>query len=277
MSHLVSDLSDQEPMIWCVPAFEALNQAEQIMQIHHVRLATRVELKASRVAQWLAVGDLEMASHWAQECNGGSELEQITLARLKLAQGRADEAYDLLDQQRLLAETGGRIGRLIEILGLLSLTLNAQDQPEDAQIMLNQAIYYAKPERYLRIFLDFGKPLYTILERSMIGNTSLPDLAGVYISNLLNTLDREIKASKVSSALGIPQQSSVSGASLDPLTERELDVLRLLAEGLTNKDIASRLVVAPSTIKQHLKNIYCKLDVHSRTQAVARSRELGLI
>jgi LuxR family maltose regulon positive regulatory protein len=66
-------------------------------------------------------------------------------------------------------------------------------------------------------------------------------------------------------------------ALIDPLTERELEVLQQLAQGLTNKGIADRLVVAPSTIKQHLKNIYSKLDVHSRTQAVTRARELGLL
>jgi LuxR family maltose regulon positive regulatory protein len=74
-----------------------------------------------------------------------------------------------------------------------------------------------------------------------------------------------------------PAPSTPGEALPDPLTERELEVLGLLANGLTNREIARRLVVAPSTIKQHLRNIYGKLDVHSRTQAVARGRELGLL
>jgi LuxR family maltose regulon positive regulatory protein len=179
--------------------------------------------------QWLAVGDVAMASRWAKECGGGSEREQITLARLRLAQGRADDAQRLLAQQRLLAEAGGRNGRLIEILGLQAIALKAQGQTSEAAATLSQAHFLAEPEGYKRLFLDMERP------------------------------------------------SPPAEALLSPLTERELEALRLLAEGLSNKEIAEQLIVAPSTVKQHLKNIYSKLDVHSRTQAVARGQELNLL
>jgi LuxR family maltose regulon positive regulatory protein len=223
------------------------------MQTFPFELATTIAFRAARVVQWLAVGDLETAGRWAAACDGGTELEQIALARLRLAQGRAAEALRLLDRQRPLAEAGGRSGRSIEILALSALALEALGRPGEADAALAQALFLARPEEYARLFLDLGKPLGELLARA----------AGDYGRDLLDAMRAERQATPVD-------------ALVEPITERELEVLQLLAEGLSNKKIADRLVVAPSTVKQHLKNIYGKLDVHSRTQAVARGRELGL-
>jgi LuxR family maltose regulon positive regulatory protein len=265
-------------------ALDALRSAEQVVQTHHVRLATRIELRASRVVQWLAVGDVETASHWAEECGGGSEVEQIALARLRLAQGRAAEAQRLLDRQRALAEAGGRTGRLIEILSLQALALEAQGRPDEAGAALSEALSLARPEGYVRLFLDLGQPLCELLERLVAPDTApephgaaIARIAGDYVRDLLDGFHQEREAGRSRVAEVSPLPSPLAQALVDPLTERELEVLQLLAEGLSNKKIAGRLVVAPSTVKQHLKNIYAKLDVHSRTQAVARGRELALL
>jgi LuxR family maltose regulon positive regulatory protein len=265
-------------------ALEALRNAEQANQIHHIRLATRIELKTSRVVQWLAVGDVEAASHWAEKCSGGSELEQLTLARLRLAQGRAADAQRLLDRQRTLAEAGGRNGRLIEILALLALALEAQGRSDEPDVALSQALSLARPEGYVRLFLDMGRPLRELLERSAARGTAavtehpaMVHLEADYARALLGAFQQEREAQRGRVAEQVSARPSPAEALVDPLTERELEVLRLLAEGLSNKEIASRLVVAPSTVKQHLKNIYGKLDIHSRTQAVARGRELALL
>ncbi|MGD9047647.1 MAG: response regulator transcription factor, partial [Anaerolineae bacterium] len=102
-------------------------------------------------------------------------------------------------------------------------------------------------------------------------------IAGDYVRDLLAAFHLEREAQRNRKA-EVPSLIPTSAEALaDPLTERELEVLHLLAEGLSNKEIATRLIVAPSTVKQHLKNIYGKLDVHSRTQAVARGRELSLL
>ena len=238
-------------------ALKALHAAERAVQIYPFQLALMIEFKTARVIQWLAAGDVEMASRWAKECNNGSEQEQIALARLRLAQGRISDAQTILVKQGSLAERGGRIGRLIEILALQAIALDAQGQAAEAEVALSQALSFALPEGYTRVFLDLGQPLYKVLQRLTKGVID----AGGEIRALLNAFP----------------QTRVGDALIDPLTARELEVLQLLAEGLSNKEIASRLVVAPGTIKQHLKNICRKLGVHGRMQAVRRGRELKLL
>ncbi|HSR30366.1 MAG TPA: LuxR C-terminal-related transcriptional regulator [Anaerolineae bacterium] len=258
-------------------ALATLREAEQIVQTHHFQMAAKIAFRTAGVAQWLAVGDVEMASRWARECRGGSELEQIALARLWLAQGRAADAQRVLERQRALAEAGGRAGRSIEILSLQALALEALGRPGEADASLLRALSLARPEGYVRLFLELGQPLCELLERSVAPGTA-PEpngaaasrLVGDYVRDLLDAFQQEREARR-------SEVAPFSDALVDPLSERELEVLRLLYEGLSNKEIANRLIVAPSTVKQHLKNIYSKLDVHSRTQAVARGRELRLL
>jgi LuxR family maltose regulon positive regulatory protein len=259
-------------------ALDALYDAEQVLRAHRVRQALRVELETKRVALWLAMGDTLAAKRWATYCDGGSEREQLVLARLNLAEGRAADGQHLLEQQRAMAESGGRVGRLIEILGLLALTYDAQGRVDEAGSALFHALSLARPEGHKRVFLDLGWPLYELLRRSTdpSGAPNAP-IARRYVDDLLDAFRQERDAHVRQTAEAPAPSPSVAEASIDPLTERERDVLQLVAEGLSNKEIARRLVVAPSTVKQHLKHIYGKLDVHSRTQAVARGRELGLL
>jgi LuxR family maltose regulon positive regulatory protein len=258
-------------------ALEALREAEATIQNHHVRLATRLEFNTSRVVQWLAVGDVEAASRWAQEFSGGSELEQIALARLRLAQGQSAQARHLLEEQGALARLGGRTGRLIEILGLQALALKAQGQPQEAGAALGQSLSLASSQGYLRVFLDLGDPLYDLLEMRAAQDPPAVTLSKDPVRSLLEAFQQERAEQQSRMAGSISPSPALAKGSIDTLTKRELEVLRLLARGLSNKEIAGELVVAPSTVKQHLKNIYGKLDVHSRTQAAARGRELELL
>ena len=255
-------------------ALEGLSNAEQIMEAHLLQLAISIEFKTGRILQYLALGDIEKAKHWAKKCNGGSEREQIALASLHLAQGQAIEAQRLLDQQSVLAEAGGRTGRLIEILSLQALSLRQLEQPEKAAQVLSQALYLAIPEGYVRTFLDHGQPLYELLGKIVSQDTSAQKMATA-AKRLVEDYARQLL--KAFQLEGQIRSQGEAQALIDPLTNRELEVLEWLAAGLSNKTIADRLVVAPSTVKQHLKNIYGKLDVHNRTEAVARGRELGLL
>jgi LuxR family maltose regulon positive regulatory protein len=119
-----------------------------------------------------------------------------------------------------------------------------------------------------------GSPLYCLLEQIIpqdipAGSTFIKD---EYVRDLLDAFQHQNQAAATAS-----ESSPFPKTLFDNLTEREKDVLRLLAKGLTNKQIANQMVVAPSTIKQHLKNIYRKLDEHTRTQAVARGRDLNIL
>jgi LuxR family maltose regulon positive regulatory protein len=145
-----------------------------------------------------------------------------------------------------------------------------------------EALSLARVEGFMRTFLDRGSGLAQLIHESMEplkpvdpGDVPMDYLIKEYAGSLLSAFSRarNVHARALTALAG----QTGSEVLVDPLTERELEVLMLLAEGLSNKELASRLVVAPSTIKQHLKNIYAKLDVHSRTEALARARELNLI
>jgi LuxR family maltose regulon positive regulatory protein len=253
---------------------EALHTAEQIMDVHKLQLGVCIEFKASRVIQRLAVGDIETANRYAEDLNSGSEREQIALSRLQLAQGRVAEAQRRLDEQRELAEAGGRSGRLIEILCLQSIALDSQNKTSDAAATLLQALSLARPEGYIRTFIDLGQPIFDLLKQVKVQNTAAKQQSAAitqvieeYVLDLLKAFEQDRAT----------QGEGESQNLISPLTDRELEVLGWLAEGLTNKAIADRLVVAPSTVKQHLKNIYGKLNAHNRTQAVSRGRELELL
>jgi LuxR family maltose regulon positive regulatory protein len=130
----------------------------------------------------------------------------------------------------------------------------------------------------MRLFVDEGAPMAELLRQAAAqGIAATRGAAGRYVGQLLTALKREGEARKRRAPVPLLPVSLPAQPLPDPLTERELEVLQLLGVGLSNKEIAETLVIALSTVKQHLKNIYAKLAVHSRTQAVAQARELGLL
>jgi LuxR family maltose regulon positive regulatory protein len=182
-------------------------------------------------------------------------------ARLWLAQGKATEARQLLDRLLADAEKGDRKGRIIEILCLQALVLETQHQRDAALQVLLKALTLAELEGHIRVFLDEGTPMAELLRQA-----GARGIGHQYVSKLLSEFDR------IPRIAPIPKQPLI-----EPLSERELQVLRLVAAGKSNPEIAAELVLAVGTVKAHNSNIYGKLGVRSRTQAVARARELNLL
>jgi LuxR family maltose regulon positive regulatory protein len=237
-------------------------------------------------ALWIEQGNLGAAVRWAQRRGLSAEdeldhsrefeLEHVTLARLLIAQGNNEEAAGLLERLLRTAEEGGQGWRVIETLVLKALALRALNDEPGALAALERALALAEPEGYIRTFANEGAPIAHLLRRLLKERRRLPPSAKgtvspEYVGKLLEALDPGVVA---------PAGAGVSGTArlfADPISERELDVLRLLDSELSNREIATRLFVSLDTVKSHTKHIYAKLGVGARHQAVSRARELGLL
>ena len=246
-------------------ALEAIGEAEQLARRYQVSAGSAARMAANQARLWIAQGDLAAAVRWALKSGLAPdaepayprEFEQITLAWLLLAQGDAAQAARLLERLLAAAETQGRLGSEIEILALLALARQGLGETEGAQAALVQALSPAEREGYVRTFVDKGRPMANLLRR-----VDASAVAPEYVSRLL-------------AAFG--PSASVAQPLVDPLSERELEVLRGIAAGLSNREIAAELVITVGTAKWHVNNIFGKLQVKRRTEAVARARELGLL
>jgi LuxR family maltose regulon positive regulatory protein len=213
-----------------------------------------------------------------------NETAQLTLARVLLAQNRPDEAIRLLVRLRSAAQAAGRIGRVIETLAVLAVALQARGETGQALAALEPALALAEPEGYVRVFVDEGEAMRSVIRDWRLETRRQKRDGGEARLNRLLVYADKLLAAFPDRMLQYPITNDPSPIStlqslplVEPLSEREIEVLHFIAAGMSNQDIAQKLVVALSTIQWHLKNIYGKLNVHSRTQAVARARELGLL
>jgi LuxR family maltose regulon positive regulatory protein len=236
-------------------------------------------------------GDLEEAERWARqrELDGAFRLdipstpggrsavplnlayEYLTLGRLRLAQGRYDEALRILQSLRHVTDAAGWAVFGIRALVLESVALHAEGHTRQALHTLGRALALSEPERYTRVFLDEGACMAQLLYQS-VSQGIVRGTAAEFAGKLMAAFEGSDAKPETAQASGVEPEPLV-----EPLSERELQVLALLAEGLTNREIAQRLHVALSTVKAHTYNMYGKLAVHSRTQAVAKARTLGLL
>jgi LuxR family maltose regulon positive regulatory protein len=245
-------------------ALDALAEAEQAAQRTNLPQSILDVLAAYRARTWLVQGNLEAVARWVQDAEFGSddpyslfsEYKSGTLVRLLLAQGRPAEAEPVLEPLLSASESEGRIGKLIELLGLQALVRGARGDARGALGALKRALELAEPEGYVRPFVDEGTPMAALL-RQALSRGIMPD----YAAQLLAAC----------------RPSAVAHPLVEPLTPRELEVLRLIVAGLRNQEIAAQLVISVATVKRHITNIYGKLGVSHRTQAVSRARELNLL
>jgi LuxR family maltose regulon positive regulatory protein len=245
-------------------ALDALAEAERAVQRTNLPRAILDVLAAYRARTWLVQGNLEAVACWVQDTEFESddpyslfsEYKSGTLVRLLLAQGRPAEAEPILEPLLSAAESEGRIGKLIELLGLQALVRGARGDARGALAALRRALELAEPEGYVRPFVDEGTPMAALLRQA---------------------LSRGITPGYTARLLGACRPSAVEPPLVEPLTPRELEVLLLVVAGLRNQEIAAQLVISVATVKRHITNIYGKLDVSHRTQAVSRARELYLL
>lgn len=271
-------------------ALDLLNEAERRYTrgpVPEVR-----PIAALKAQAWIGQGRLREAERWAREegvtIDGAitylREFEHMTLARLRIAQYKAQQtkeaqqtresiqhALALLTRLRTAAEKGGRRGSVIELLLLQALAHVAQQDRAAALAALEQALLLAEPEEYVRTFLDEG-PVMVALLRQALEQKIRP----VYVRRLLARVDAEA-AQAPDEPPSADQPPQANQSLVEPLSERELEVLELVAQGLSNREIAERLFIALNTVKGHNRVIFGKLQVQRRTEAVAVAQELGLV
>jgi len=223
-------------------------------------------INAWRALAWLARGDTEAALDWANHFVGPMQEAvfpsvQIALAKVWLSQRETEKALPLLDQALQSTQAIGRLGNAIHILAVQAIVYHAHGQPELAFAKLEHAMELAEPEGYVRVFVDEGVPMARLLRRMLTRSSALG-----YVYKLLDALGEPVNI----------EMPITTNHLIEPLSQRELEVLRLIVEGATNKEIANELVLTVNTVKRHISNIFGKLHVRNRVQAVAQARELNL-
>jgi len=239
-------------------------------------VAHLAEMWQARV--WLEQGRIDLASRWMerrdlQTADLSDELElfqfqEFAIAgRALIAEGRLEEAHDLLTKLHLFAEANGLVTRDIEILCLSALALQAQGDTEQAMDTIERTIRLAEQGGLVRSFVAEGPKMARLLYEAASKGISTQ-----YVRTLLAMFPAQ-----QSEEAERPHIQAANNKMFEPLSDRELGVLRLIAEGLSNEEIGNRLFISLHTVKAHARNINSKLETHTRTQAVSKARGLGLL
>jgi LuxR family transcriptional regulator, maltose regulon positive regulatory protein len=262
-------------------ALEAMGEAGQAGLSPQV-IALLNPVPSQRARLLLAQGDVAGAAQWPEaaglspddEPDYPREPAHLVLARVLLAQDRSGQALVLLDRLHAPAAGQGRAGSVIEIGALRALALEACGDHASALAVLTEALTLGCRHGYVRVFADEGAPMRALLAQLPAARPGQPPAGGIdpgYLAALERACGQPDAAPPpgraVGAAAGLPE----------PLTGRELEVLRLLADGKSNQRIARELVVALDTVKKHVTHVLGKLGAANRTEAVARARQLGLI
>ena len=264
-------------------ALEAMGEAGQAgLSPQVIPLFNPVPSQRARLL--LAQGDTAAAARWTQqrglrpddEPGYPQEREYLVLARVLLAQDRPGQALTLLDRLLAQAATGGCIGSVIEIRALQALAHQARRDEPAAMAALVEALTLSCPQGHVRVFADEGPPMGALLGRLVAAHRAKQAPARRIPLSCLARLVQAFDGKLNAAAALRPELGTVPGL-IEPLTGRELEVLRLLAAGKSNQRIAHDLVVALNTVKKHVTHVLGKLGAANRTEAVARARDLGLI
>jgi len=240
-------------------------------------MAIRAELYLAQddtdaAAQCVAALNLQVTELTPQDLTAGgcwARLpEYLVLPRVLLAQGRLDEAVDVLERLVTVAEAGQYAAVLIEAMVLQALAWHLKRNSVRALEYLERALTLAAPEGYVRPFLDAGEPMHTLLRQAIARGVQTE-----YAQKLLTAFAAQARRDSTFPAL----PDAAATPLYEPLTEREHQVLRLLAVGLSSTEVAEELFLAVSTVRSYIKTIYRKLDVHDRDKAITKGQQLGVI
>ncbi|MBI4671430.1 MAG: hypothetical protein HY741_07155 [Chloroflexi bacterium] len=264
-------------------ALAKIAQATQLAQAHKIPDHYASPARALQVILWLNTNQLPDAVGWAEQSGLEADTpldkprqeEYLALARVRLAQGAPQRARVLLERLIADATTRGRTENAIWGLAILALVYQAQNEMDAARATLARALMLAQAQNFVRTFLDLGEPMRALLTAFKRRSEKQPEYGSLqnYLGNLIAAFSPAPAAPKPTAA---PPPTALP-ENVEALTDRELQVLHLVAQGLADKQIANQLVVATGTVKRHLNNIYGKLGVNSRTQALARARQVGWI
>jgi LuxR family maltose regulon positive regulatory protein len=262
-------------------ALATLDTLVHLAERRHFPPYMMTQVAAVRAQLELAQGNLAAAICWADTSGLSSVDDDLTypregaylaLARVRIAQARDDpdgsvlqDVLSLLDRLLIDAESKARQSSVLEILVLRALTLEARGDRTSALSTLERALVLAAPEGYIRLFVDERTPMQALLRHTR-GGGIVPE----YVATLLSAFGEQHTSD-------LPLPAAHPSALLEPLTERERDVLQLLLEGASNREIARRLVLSVNTVKRHVYNLCGKLGVQSRAQAIIRARTLNLL
>jgi LuxR family maltose regulon positive regulatory protein len=261
-------------------AYASLNTLMQEAERRHFPPDLRLRVEAMQAQLELAQGNLAAAIRWANTSGLAAEDDDpryphegkyLALARVRIAQSRSDPTtpflqgvLHLLDRLLRDAHAKARMGSELSILVLRVLALEAQGDRASALSTLQRVLVCAQPEGYMRLFIDEGEPMRFLLRQAQAHG-----IASGYVSKLLSAFAEQ-------RAPMFPPLSPEPSSLVEPLTEREREVLGLLLEGASNREIARRLVVSVNTVKRHVYNLCGKMGVQSRMQAIIRARDLNL-
>ncbi len=262
-------------------ALATLDALAHLAEQRHFAPHLMTQGAAVRAQLELVQGNQAAAIRWADtsglsteddDLSYSREGEYLALARVRIAQARDDPAAPFLQEvlrllERLLqdAQAKARLDSVLHILVLRALALEAQGDRTSALSTPEHVLVLAEPEGYIRLFVDEGPPMRALL-RQVHARSRVPG----YVATLLAAFGEQPLSD-------LPLPSAHPSALAEPLTEREREVLRLLLEGASNRQIAQRLVLSVNTVKRHVYNLCGKLGVQSRTQAIARARSLHLL
>jgi LuxR family maltose regulon positive regulatory protein len=259
-----------------------LARAEEIVQrmykvIRESIIPTYItNLNASWQARiWLAQNKLEAASHWMNERGPDLKMkpshfdgmEYVGFVRILIAQRKLKESISILERLLEAAQMGGDVTREIELLILQALTFQSGGDINQALVTIEKALNLGEPRGFCRIFVDEGSSMARLLYNALDCG-----IAPNYVSRLLQAFPVD-----TSEQVEPPTSQVLEADYIEPLSEREIEVLQLIAEGLTNPEIAAQLILSLYTVKTHTRNIYGKLGVNNRTKAVAKAKALGIL